>query len=390
MDDYPEAGKASFGLQPVFSNLSHEQKRLGYDVIVIARRHGNQSENEVDDGVSVHRIGNPFTPNALRVVRTLTASCETPIVHTHATTGFFLAPLRKTIRAPIVSHVHGTTRSHNMPVALRFGRIVYDYSPLKIAYYQSREKLLWSIANRIVTVSEAIKSDLVSSYAINEKKIAVVYNGVDTNTFRPIFDARLPEKFKILEGKRIVLYVGHFGLRKGLLHLIKAMEKVVQEVPDAALLCIGGVPKWLGATDYWTYLHATIRESNLEGKVVLADRIPNIELPNYYSLASVFVLPSYYEAFGKVVVEAMACERPVVVSRKGGLEEVVEDGKSGLMFNYGQIDELSNAIVKLLQDVKLARMMGANGRRRAEQDFTWSAVARRIGLVYRKILYQDY
>ncbi|MDG7000692.1 MAG: glycosyltransferase family 4 protein, partial [Nitrososphaerota archaeon] len=253
---------------------------------------------------------------------------------------------------------------------------------LKIAYYQSREKLLWSSANRIVTVCNAIKSDLVSNYGIEGGKISVVYNGVDTSIFKPVPDAKLPEQFKSLTGKRVILYVGHFGLRKGIMHLIKAMKKVVDEVPDAALLCIGGVPKWLGSNDYWAYLQAAVRQSDLEQRIVLGDRVPNTQLPNFYSLASVFVLPSYYEAFAKVVIEAMACERPVVVSRKGGLEEAVDDGKSGLTFDYGNAGELSDAIIAILQDERKARLMGIRGRQRVEKDFTWAAVANRIEKVY--------
>ncbi|MCL5068134.1 MAG: glycosyltransferase family 4 protein [Thaumarchaeota archaeon] len=385
VDDYPVSGEATFGLQPVFLNLSREQKKLGYDVTVIARRHAGQPEYENDAGIQIRRLSSPFSPNALQSIRSLVTSKQHPILHPHATTGFFLAPLKKAIRAPIVSHVHGTTRSHYMPIALKFGRIVYDYSPLKIAYYQSREKLLWSAADKIVTVSNAIKSDLISSYRMNGEKINVVYNGVDTSIFRPVHDAKLPVQFKSLEGKRIVLYVGHFGLRKGILHLIRAMKKVVREVPDAALLCIGGVPKWLGSNDYWAFLRAAIKESDLEQKVILSDRLPNADLPRYYTLASVFVLPSYYEAFAKVAIEAMACERSVIVSRKGGLEEVVDDGKSGLLFEYGNVDELAHAIIALLQDDRKARLMGEYGRRRVVADFTWYAVVRRIEKVYDSI-----
>lgn len=385
VDDYPHSGEATFGLQPVFLNLSREQKRLGYDVSVIARNHGNQPDYEDDLGVQVHRVENPYTVNALRLVRKLIAEKKRPIVHPHATTGVFMAPLRKVIRAPIVSQVHGTTRSHYMPITLRYGRIVYDYSPIKVAYYQSREKMLWSTANKIITVSNAIKSDLTVSYGFDPEKITVVYNGVNIKVFRPISDARLPEKFRAFEGKRIVLYVGHFGLRKGVLHLIKAMQKVTRQVPDSVLLCIGGVPAWLGSTDYWAYLKQAVKQADLEDKIILSDRIPNQELPNFYSLASVFVLPSYYEAFAKVVLEAMACGKPVVASKKGGLEEAIENGKSGFTFDFGNVDQLADAIITIMQDEKLAKNMGEIGRRRVERDFTWTAVANRIEAVYDQV-----
>ena len=79
-----------------------------------------------------------------------------------------------------------------------------------------------------------------------------------------------------------------------------------QRNSDAVLVCIGGVPKWLGGADYWSHLRRLINQNQLVERVVLLDKIPNSSLPLYYSLAKVFVLPTYYEALGKVIIEAMA------------------------------------------------------------------------------------
>jgi alpha-maltose-1-phosphate synthase len=353
---------------------------------VISRNQGSQREREEQDGVEIYRVSEPFNLNAFRKLRNLHENNGSAVVHTHATAGVFLAPFKKALRLPVVSHIHGTTRSAYMPVRLSFGKIVYDYSRFKIAYYYFRERLFWSSSDRILAVSEPIKSDLMSNYKIDEKKIRVVFNGVDTNLFKEIPDPKLPERFGDLDDKKVVLYVGHFGLRKGLLFLIRAMKKVVAEVPDAVLVCVGGVPKWLGGTDYWSYLKNEIQEQNLEKYVFLSDRIPNSELPNFYSRANVFVLPSYYEGFAKVIIEAMACSRPVIVSRKGGPEGIVEEGRSGLLVNYGSVDELANSIIKILEDEPLGRQMGKTGRERVQRDFTWNAVARRIGSVYEEVV----
>ncbi|MDA4123007.1 MAG: glycosyltransferase family 4 protein [Thaumarchaeota archaeon] len=384
--DYPENGKPSFGLQPVFYYLSKEQARLGHEVIVISKRLGSQPRLEVLDGVTVHRVEDPFNVTALRLLRNLTTSSKKrSVIHAHATAGLFLVPFRKVFPIPMVSHVHGTSRSHYMPVKLSFGDLVYDYSPVKMAYYYERERLLWSQADRVVTVSGAIKEDLEVRYRLPSNKVRVVFNGVDTDVFHELDRPTLPSPIKTLEGKKIVLYVGHFGLRKGLIYLIQAMARVVKEHPDAVLLCIGGVPDWLGGTDYWSYLRKTIAQNGLEGKVILLDRVPHAELPVYYSLSSLFVLPSYYEAFGKVVVEAMACRRPVIASRVGGLAEVVDEGRSGLLVNYGSVDELADSILTILDDDNLAKRMGSYGRERVEADFTWRAVADRVETVYGEI-----
>ncbi|MDA4117646.1 MAG: glycosyltransferase family 4 protein, partial [Thaumarchaeota archaeon] len=115
-------------------------------------------------------------------------------------------------------------------------------------------------------------------------------------------------------------------------------------------------------------------------------RVPNNELPGYYCRANVFVLPSYYEAFAKVVIEAMACGVPAVSSRMGGALDAIEDGKTGLLFEYGNVDALSNAILSILDDDRLAKRMGALARMRVQKYFTWKEVANRVDAAYRQAL----
>ena len=381
--DFPENGKPTYGLQPVFYYLSREQAKRGNDVHVISRREGSQPSLESVDGVTVHRLAGPFSLRAFRLVQELTKKEEDlSIIHTHSTCGLFLAALRKTIGSPIISHVHGTSVSAFMPVRLKFDNATLGYSRSKVAYNYARERALWSSADRILAVSRSVKSDLVSRYDMADHKIHVVYNGVDEKLFRPIDDAELPSLKNFTEGKRVVLYVGHFGLRKGLPFLIKAMEKVSAEVPDAILLAVGGVPRWLKKANPWPYLSSVIRTSGLQGKVFLLERVPNELLPSYYSRASVLVLPSYYEAFAKVVLEAMACAKPVVATRDGGPAEAIEDGQSGILVKYGSVREIGEAVIRVLQDNNLAREMGRRGRKTVLKDFTWTAVADRIDSAY--------
>ena len=269
-----------------------------------------------------------------------------------------------------------------MPVTLRFGDSVLGFTFRQNWYRYFRERTLWSKADQILAVSNSVRSDLAYAYGITHEKVDVVWNGVDTELFRPLTNFEIPASLKGYQDKRIVLYVGHFGLRKGVVFLIRAMKKIIKEVPDAVLVCVGGVPEWLGRQDYWAYLQRTIVENGLDGKVLLLDRVPNAELPLYYSLAEVFVLPSYYEAFAKVVIEAMACARPVVVTREGGPAEAIVDGESGLMVDYGSVTQLSDAVIGILEDKGLGESMGKSAREIVTREFTWSAVAERISEAY--------
>ena len=286
---------------------------------------------------------------------------------------------------PLFAHVHGASRSSRMPQKLK-GVIDQDFSIPKMWYYYFRERIFWTSAERVLAVSSALRDDLITRYGISGKKISTVYNGVDTHLFRRVSENEaIPSVLEQFSGKRIILYVGHFGPRKGLIFLIRAMNEIAREVPDAVAVCIGGVPPWLGKADYWSHLRKEISEYNLEDKILLLDRVPNESLPLYYSLASVFVLPSFYEAFAKVVLEAMACEDPVVITKEGGPKEAIEDGKSGLLVEYGSSSQLANAVIEVLQDERRGRQMGYEARKRIERDFTWEAVATRVNEAYSQV-----
>ena len=105
-----------------------------------------------------------------------------------------------------------------------------------------------------------------------------------------------------------------------------------------------------------------------------------------YPACDVFVLPSEYEAFGLVLLEAMSCEKPCVATNVGGVPEVVEDGKTGLLVEYGNPVALASAIIKLLGDEEKRRSMGMAGRKRVIENFTWPKIVDKIEGVYRELV----
>lgn len=385
MWDYPVRGESTYGLQPVYVNLSEQQVKQGYDVHVIARRKAFQPEEEQWNGVSIHRLSVPFNLKASGLIRRMVGDGSEWVVHTHATCGVFMAGLRRIGRVPLVSHSHGTSRSHHVPMRFKSGDLVVDYSELGITYDMIREKLLWRSADRVLAVSQTLMNDIHDSYGIPSERLRVVYNGADTVLFRPDGSSELPESLAGLADKKIVLYVGHFGLRKGIFFLIRAMRLLKKEVPDSHLVCIGGVPQWLGNVDYWGILNREIKTNGVTDSVTLLDKVKNTSLPDYYRAASVFALPSYYETISKVTMEAMACGLPVVATNSGGIPEVVDDGVTGMVVPYGSVEVLASSLATLLKDKALSRRMGAAGRAKIERLFTWEAVANRVRSAYHEL-----
>jgi glycosyltransferase involved in cell wall biosynthesis len=249
-----------------------------------------------------------------------------------------------------------------------------------------REFFLWRQADLLITVSQAQKEELKTLYGVNDGKIHVVYLGADPNVFRHYENASsLRDRLK-LGNKRIILFVGHFGLRKGIPFLVKAMSKILKEHSNTLLLCVGGTPEWLGTHLYWDYIRNLVRELGISESVRLVGEIPHRELPYYYSLADVFAFPSLYEAFGKVIVEAMACETPVVASNVGGIPEIVEHKRNGLLVEPGNVVELAHAINSLLSDSDFAKTLGRNARQTVIEKFTWRLTTENLTKIYLKLI----
>jgi len=383
--DYPSAGQSSYGLQPVFVNLSEEQARLGYEVYVISRRSPGQPSNETSNGVQVHRVGNPYSVSALDLTIRLTRGERDWVLHPHATSGLFLSLTHRAFPTPLVCHSHGTSRSHDVPLRIDGDSMRAVRSGDGMAFHMLRERTLWSSADRLLVVSKAVMRDVVESYGVDQAKVRVVYNGIDTELFSPSVRGPLPPQLTPLAGKRVIIFVGHFGLRKGIFYAIRAMRRVREEFPDVHLVCVGGTPAWLGRNDYRRMLEEEARRNGVENSVTLLEAVKNTELVEFYRHSEALVLPTYYEAFSKVAAEAMGCGLPVVATRTGGLPEVVVDGETGFLTSFGDSEAISARLITLLGDGQLRERMGARGRERVAREFTWHAVAERTRSAYNEL-----
>jgi starch synthase len=168
------------------------------------------------------------------------------------------------------------------------------------------------------------------------------------------------------------LFVGRLAANKGLHTLLDAWRAMPE---DATLLVAGD-----------GHLARELREraarEGLGDRVRLLGAVSDEELRQAYAAADVFVLPSEYEAFGIVLLEAMAAGKPVVATRVGGMPEVVEEGRTGLLVPYGDAPALATAMGEVLGDPKRARAMGEAGRDRVQAGFTWDAVVTKVERLY--------
>ncbi len=237
------------------------------------------------------------------------------------------------------------------------------------------EKTGLEACDRIIAVSNSDKKDIIECYKLPPERIKVIPNGVDEQAFHRHENHAVLAKYGIR--KPYVLFLGRLSRQKGIFDLVSASSKLDGQV---TLVIATGAPDEEGLDEKLS--------KQLEGHlniVWINKMLPQNEVVALLSAASVFVAPSLYEPFGIMNLEAMACQRPVVSTRVGGITDVVLDGETGLLVPPNNPDELANAVSKIVADPKLGEHMGEAGRRRVEDRFTWDKVAVETLSVYNEV-----
>ncbi len=237
-------------------------------------------------------------------------------------------------------------------------------------------------ADKILTVSEHTKKDLVKYLGIDPAKIRTAYWGIN-KTFRPNQNTEsFCEKYSLDRTKKFIVSVGALDSpRKNLSALIKVMPRILKEIPDAELVIAGYKNDATRSplTDTGSPITSFIKSEGLEQKIHLLEKIPDEDLCLLYNLANVFVFPTLYEGFGLPPVEAMCCGAPVIASNNSSLPEAV--GTAGILINPQNEEELSSTIIKVLRDEKLRRHMIEKGFRHVKK-FSWSDYAQTLYETY--------
>ncbi|WP_075731716.1 glycogen synthase [Streptomyces acidiscabies] len=252
------------------------------------------------------------------------------------------------------------------------------------------ERTAIEAADAVIAVSGAMREDILACYpALDPDRVRVVHNGIDTGLYRPDHGTEALLRAGIDPDRPYVLFVGRITRQKGVPHLLRAVRDID---PRAQVVLCAGAPDTPEIDREFRELYEEL-SSVRDGVHWIPKMLPRPEVIQLLTHAALFVCPSVYEPLGIVNLEAMACGTPVVASRVGGIPEVVDHGRTGLLVELGDSDGefeagLTRAIDSVLGDPDAARRMGEAGRARAVGEFGWDAVARRTVALYAEILKQ--
>ncbi len=301
------------------------------------------------------------------------------------------------------SHLAGllVKQLHQVPLILTTHSLE-PHRPWKVeqlgtAYYGSSwiERTAYENADGVIAVSEAMKNDVHNLYGVDYEKIKVIHNGIDLNQYKPTFNDAILDKYKIDKKIPFILFVGRITRQKGIIHLVNAIKYLKEGIQ--IVLCAGAPDtKEIGIEMEEKVKEA---ENKTKNKIIwIPEMLPKEEVIVLYSCAEIFVCPSVYEPFGIINLEAMACETPVVATNVGGIPEVVVNNETGVLIPFKSRDtaepedpekfskDMADAINLLLGNKDKIKEMGINSRKRVEEHFSWTSIAKKTIDFYDYIL----
>jgi glycogen synthase len=373
------------GLARHVRKLAEELVRQGVEVDVLTRGGERSPASEERSGVSVHRVREPAWPrdldrfvawvsqmneDMLAVGGELAGAHRYDLVHGHDwLVADVSAKLADTLGIPFVTTIHATEH----------GRHQGWVNKPPQSYIHGVERKMAARADAVIVCSHYMRGHVADVFDIDESRVTVIPNGIDPSELRPVDDLVSLRAQFVSPRERLVLLVGRLVYEKGFQLALDALPEVIEQVKGVRFIVAG-------SGTHEAELKAQAQRLNLDAHGKFLGWIGDDALHSLYRIADLCVVPSIYEPFGLVALEAMASGCPCIVADTGGLREVVPPGERvGLRFNGGDAEHLGVMIERLLVDDALRERLVIEASEHVLR-FDWSDVATRTLRLYRELM----
>jgi D-inositol-3-phosphate glycosyltransferase len=392
-------GKETGGMNVYVRDLSHELIRRGHRVDVFTRSQDSTipriHSSLGQGGRVIHIPAGPEHPYSKHLVydhlpefaHGVMAQAEDDgirydVLHSHYwLSGAVARELREHWNTPIVHMFHTLGKMKNV-VAQRPDEI----EPMHRIEIEGQ---IVGFADALVAATPVEEQQLIELYGARSDRIHVISPGVDTERFHPIPKGYAKERIALYPDCCIILFVGRIEPLKGIDNLLRAIARAIEHQPalreKVRVPIIGGDLDRIHEADEMVRLQELREELNIEDVVTFLGARDQDLLQYYYSAAEMVVMPSDYESFGMVALEAMACGTPVIASDVGGLAFLVKDGRTGYRVPARDPDALASRITRLLKNRGLQRRIGHRAACWAEA-YAWPKIANEIEALYQSVL----
>ena len=370
----PGQGKSG-GMNVYVRELAAALGDLGTQVDIFTREHADVANRIETIGPNVRvihlRAGEPDAPmgelythlpeflDQLNVFRE-EEGMEYDVVHSHYWLSSWVGrELSQAIDAPhvVTFHTLGLIKMQS-----RAGEVEQTERPVV-------EAEVMASADRIIAFSAHERDAMARLYGADANKVSLVPCGVDLSVFRPLDQASVRDRLG-LNGEKIILYVGRIEPLKGLDLLVETAAQI--DIGESVRMIVVGADANGGVE--LDRVKQLAKERDLEDQIDFVGQVDHTELPLYYNAADVCVVPSYYESFGLVALESMACGTPVVATRVGGLPTIIDHGRTGYLKSWRCPEAFANSLEMIMSSDGLQQSMGEAARKRAE-GMGWDNVA---------------
>lgn len=351
------------GLAPGPYELSLAQVRRGNELVVLTRQRGDTAKFDRALPFKIIRISASrdaiFSLKAALLARRLSQRQPFDVIHAHGFSALGPAILRclHLLPVPVAGHVHiirSTQAKQGFSVSLT--------SLWQERIYLNGVDLLLSVSNQIATELQSLAL---------QARVANVDNGANIDHFQASAERKA-------NGRLHILFVGTLNGRKGEDDILATCLYMETVNSPWCLTVVGDGPRY-------ELFEEKIKKFGLSDKVMLLRYVEYRSMPDLYHSADVFLFPSYSEGMPKVVLEAMACGCPVILSDIPGCRELVVEGKNGYLVPPGRPDLLADAVQRFVNEPELIKRMGQFSRSIIELEYTWDAVARKVEECYHTI-----
>ena len=390
-------GKDTGGMNVYVRELTRQLGRNNIHVDVFTRsqdEHIPQVSHDLGFGNRVvHILSGPqvplpkqdlvgFLPEFVAGIRDFTQNrgLQYDLIHSHYwMSGIAAGDLKTNWNVPVVHMFH--------TLGVMKQRVARQTEEAEGDYREAGERQVLHLADRIVAATPAELAQLQWLYQAETRKIEVIPPGVDLSHFYPIPRDEARAYIGVPPCDQMLLFVGRVETLKGIDALIEALALMRQNGEQVCLAVIGGDPDLSpeALSDEMTRLQAMREQYGLQESVAFLGRKSQDTLPYYYSAAEAVVVPSHYESFGMVALEAMACGTPVVASQVGGLAFLVQDGITGFTVPVDEPSTLAARLTELVQNPGLREQMGHQAAVFA-REYDWEKITERMIKLYKEVL----
>ena len=383
---HPVLGGGEKHTRSLAAGLAH----TGFTVDVITRRSSEDlAAKEVDQGVTIHRVGTPgkgrgkkfgMVPAAFRAARQLAPRCD---VLMNGGTRVLALPARLAVAGARCALVLRPELNGELDGSLAlWGRDSRDLDRGLVYLLARFRNLLLRRTGAVVAISEAIAREAVAS-GFPKRKVHLIPHGIDMSEYAPVYAEEKASRRRALglpEDKLLVIYTGRLIQGKGLETLFTAMRSLLDR-PDVHLVLVGS-----GAGQVISIEEKLREEAGagpLHRRVTFTGRVDNVAA--FLQASDIFAFPTLDEALGMSAVEAQACGLPAVASRTGGVPDIIEDGVTGILVAPGDADALARGLRGLVENAELRGRYAEAARRRMQERFAIDTMISRYAELFRSL-----